>query len=96
MSEQRSTGATGWTGAVDPDEHPGHVEEWRDDAANPTDVDREAVIDELSPHAVQTDRGESIIVPDEDRPVVVTSDDDLDDDLPEDDAVSGDEPDGSD
>jgi hypothetical protein len=62
---------------VDPDEHPAHVEEWRDDAVPSSDVDEEAVIDEKVPTAIRTDRGDTIIVPDDDRPVVLSDDDEL-------------------
>jgi hypothetical protein len=60
---------------VDPDEHPAHVEEWRDDDVPSSDVDEEALIDEEAPTAIRTDRGDTIIVPDDDRPVVLSDDD---------------------
>jgi hypothetical protein len=59
---------------VDPDEHPAHVEEWRDDDVPSSDIDEEAVIDEDTPTAIRTDRGDTIIVPDDDRPVVLSDD----------------------
>ncbi len=62
--------------AVDPDEHPAHVEEWRSDETVPADVDVEAVIDEETPVAVRTDRGDTVIVPDDERPVVLEDDED--------------------
>ncbi|RWZ58249.1 hypothetical protein ELQ92_14590 [Labedella populi] len=67
-------------GTVDPDAHPAHLEEWRSDAVPPSDVDEEAIIDEEAPATVQTDRGDTIVVPDEDRPVVLSDEDELADD----------------
>lgn len=75
---------------VDPDAHPAHVEEWRSDSLPPSDVDEEAVVDEDVARAVPTDRGDTIIVPDEDRPVDL-SDDGLSDDDPAENGIGGDE-----
>lgn len=69
---------------VDPAEHPTDVEEWRSEVVPPSDVDEEAVIDEAPPSAVPTDRGDSIVVPDDDRPVDLNDDDVL---LGEDDTI---------
>ncbi|RWZ51508.1 hypothetical protein ELQ90_05175 [Labedella phragmitis] len=69
---------------IDPDAHPAHLEEWRSDAVPPSDVDEEAIIDEDSPATIQTDRGDTIVVPDEDRPVDLADDGLADDALVDD------------
>jgi hypothetical protein len=74
------TDVPGPGGAIDPDAHPAHLEEWRSDAVPSSDVDEEAIIDEESPASVQTDRGDTIIVPDEDRTVDLSDEDELADD----------------
>jgi hypothetical protein len=84
-------GLPGPDGTIDPDAHPAHLEEWRSDAVPASDIDEEAIIDERSPATVQTDRGDTIVVPDEDRPVDLADDDGLVDDGLDDDGLDDEE-----
>lgn len=78
-SEATPADPPGQGGTIDPDAHPAHLEEWRSDAVPRSDVDEEAIIDEDAPAMIQTDRGDTIVVPDEDRPVDLTDDGPADD-----------------